>query len=92
MEIRARYDLMQAKGAWEKLESEMRADQETAKKSSEAQMDSINRYTTISETMISTLISTLLLMIIVMKSVYSLSVREIFMDARTSIFFFSSLF
>ena len=44
MEIRARYDLMQAKGAWEKLESEMRADQETAKKSSEAQMDSINRY------------------------------------------------
>ena len=66
MEIRARYDLMQAKGAWEKLESEMRADQETAKKSSEAQMDSINRYTTKTST------STLLLTIIVLKRVLTL--------------------
>ena len=66
MEIRARYDLMQAKGAWEKLESEMRADQETAKRSSEAQMDSINRYTTKTST------STLLLTIIVLKRVLTL--------------------
>ena len=43
MEIRARFELMQAKGVWEKLETEMKADQELSKKSTEAQMDAINK-------------------------------------------------
>ena len=43
MEIRARYDFMQAKGAWEKMESEMKADHEIARKTKDTQLEALNK-------------------------------------------------
>ena len=43
MESRARHELFQAKAVWEKLELDMRIDQENNKKLKDGQIEALNR-------------------------------------------------